>query len=64
MVWAAVTSKGVIGPYFLEGKVNAAKYEDMLKNFYIPALRRKGIAMKNVHFQHDGATVHCTDVYS
>ena len=60
MVWAAVTSKGIIGPYFFDGTVDGPKYKDMIKEYYIPALRRKRIPLKKVIFQQDGATIHCT----
>ena len=61
MVWAAITSRGVIGPFFLEGRVNAEKYKAMIKDEYLPELRRKRFTLRDVVFQQDGATVHCTD---
>jgi hypothetical protein len=62
-VWYAVAPFGVIGPYLFEENgvavtVTAAHYIDTLRNFFQPELRR-GINMRNVWFQQDGATVHC-----
>lgn len=62
IVWCAVGSMGIIGPYFFEDgngrslTVNSERYVEMLTNFLQPELHRRGI--ENVYFQQDGATAH------
>lgn len=62
-VWCAVGHFGIIGPYFFEENgvtvtVNSARYVHMLETYLKPQLRRRGINVKNVYFQQDGATAH------
>ena len=52
-VWCAITSKGIIGPYFFDGSVTAASYLEMLNDFLWPLVRHKGL-----YFQQDGAPAH------
>ncbi|GBM51053.1 hypothetical protein AVEN_123868-1 [Araneus ventricosus] len=33
MIWAAISTKGIIGPFFLEQMINAAKYLGILDEF-------------------------------
>ncbi|GBN12631.1 hypothetical protein AVEN_132279-1 [Araneus ventricosus] len=35
MAWAAISSKGIIGPFFLEQTINAAKYLGILDEFVV-----------------------------
>lgn len=62
IVWCAIGSMGIIGPYFFEDvngrsvTVNSERYVEMLINFLQPELHRRGI--ENVYFQQDGATAH------
>ena len=60
IVWCAVSMKGVLGPYFFDRKVTAARYGKMLeKGFALAkALQRHGIATRRAWFQQDGATPH------
>jgi transposase len=60
MVWCAITSDGIIGPYFFTGNVNAEIYLEMLRTYYIPELKKKKVDCSKNFFQQDGATVHCT----
>jgi hypothetical protein len=57
MIWAAVSSRYLFGPYFFEGYVNGDIYLDMLHTWLIPQLREKGI-MDRVWLQQDGAPAH------
>ena len=47
-VWAALSSSGIIGPFFFEednGKtetINSARYLELLKKKFVPALRQRG----------------------
>lgn len=66
-VWCAVSSNGIIGPYFFEDDdsravtVTSARYVQMLENFLIPELRRFPVN-ENTYFQQDGATSHTARV--
>lgn len=65
-VWAAMSSTGVIGPYFYEesGKtatVTAERYITILRTKFIPALR-KITDMDTVWYQQDGAAPHTANV--
>jgi hypothetical protein len=61
-VWCGVAFFGLIGPYFFEDSAIAAVtgtsdcYLEMLYNFLEPELRRRGIDLRNIWFQQDGAT--------
>lgn len=62
-VWCGVTKNYIIGPYFFEENgrtvtVNQNRYLRMLDTFFVPELRRKRIALKDILFQQDGATAH------
>lgn len=53
-VWAAISSQGIIGPFFFDDTVNGENYLDMLKTQFWPTVRRP----RNVYFQQDGAPPH------
>jgi len=38
-VWAGLLNNALIGPFFIDGNLNAAKYEDLLRNQIIPRER-------------------------
>lgn len=62
-VWAAMSSVGVIGPFFFESDgdvktINSDRYLSLLKTKFLPALRRKDIGINTIWFQQDGATPH------
>jgi hypothetical protein len=63
-VWAAMSSSGIIGPFFFEDEngdvetINSARYLNVLKRKFVPALRRKGADFNSIWFQQDGATPH------
>ena len=62
-VWVALSSAGVIGPCFFKekgenAKVNSERYIQLLKNKFMPALRRIAKNRENMWFQQDGATPH------
>lgn len=58
-VWAGIVNDIVIGPYFIEGRLNGAKYLDMLRQV-VPELLREVPEnyLHNLHYQHDGAPAH------
>ena len=55
-VWAAISSNGIIGPFFFEGTVNAKRYLDMLETQFFPALNHYN--QEDIYFQQDGAPCH------
>jgi len=58
-VWAGILNNRIIGPFFIEGNLNAASYEIMLRNQIIPAIRAiTGENFENTWFQQDGAPAH------
>lgn len=56
-VWAGIIDTHVVGPFFIEGTINAERYCQLLEERIIPALN-------NLHlegplwYQHDGAPAH------
>lgn len=62
-VWCALSSMGIIGPFFFEDErghavtVNANRYSEMLRSFFIPKVRELGLT-NETFFQQDGATSH------
>lgn len=66
-VWAALSSIGIIGPFFYEEDgetttVTSQRYLTILKKKFLPELRRRYIEMNNVWFQQDGATPHTAKI--
>lgn len=58
-VWAGILNNQIIGPFFVEGNLNAAVYEDMLRNEIVPAIRQiAGQNFEAIWFQQDGAPAH------
>lgn len=57
MVWAAMSAKHLVGPYFIAGKVTAESYITMLETQFVPDLEARGILMQS-HLQQDGAPAH------
>ena len=56
-VWAAMFRDQLIGPYFFESTVTQVSYLSMLKDFFIPSLR-KSRRLRKTYFQQDGAPPH------
>ena len=61
LVWCAITSRKVYGPYFFEESVNQHNYLHMLKTFFWPKHYRLKDA-KKYYFQQDGATPHTANL--
>lgn len=55
MVWGCFSAHGVGDIYRINGKVNAARYREILKHHMAQKYRKMG---KNVIFQHDNASSH------
>ena len=67
-MWIAISSNGIIGPYFFMGPnhqyltTDAARYERMLKSFFVPELYNL-CTLQNLDpflqwYMHDGASAH------
>ena len=67
IVWAAMSAKGIIGPYFHEDRrgravtVNSDRYCEMLRNFLASELQEFNGFNSGTWFQQDGATCHTPD---
>lgn len=53
-VWAAISSLGIIGPYFFEDTVTGEAYRHMLQTFFWPRVQQHD----QFYFQQDGAPPH------
>ena len=61
--WIALSSSGIIGPYFYEvggetATVTSDRYLHILSNRFLPELERRGIHALDIYFQQDGAAPH------
>lgn len=67
-VWAAMSARGIIGPYFFEDNmgravtVNSERYVEMLDNFLVPELQNFSGYNQRTWFQQDGATSHTSNM--
>lgn len=57
MVWAGISANHIIGPFFIEERITAEVYLDLLRTKLIPKLKELGI-LYSCHFQQDGAPAH------
>ncbi|MCL4142993.1 UNVERIFIED_CONTAM: hypothetical protein GTU68_009257 [Idotea baltica] len=67
-VWCAIGRNGISRPFLFEDEdenrvtVDTNRYIALMRKKFIPTLRRKrGVDMKSVIYQQDGAPPHCTD---
>lgn len=59
--WAGILGDFVIGPFYINGNLNGAKYLELLNTQIIPAVRAlPGIDINNTWFQQDGCPAHNT----
>lgn len=67
-VWCAMSSAGIIGPYFFQTArghtvtINSARYSEMIRHFFTPALQEFDGYNDQTWFQQDGATAHTAQV--
>jgi hypothetical protein len=57
MVWAAMSSDALIGPFFVTGRVTSEVYVHLLETKFLPALMQRNIHQRAI-FQQDGAPSH------
>jgi hypothetical protein len=61
-IWVALSSQSLIGPVFLNEKVNAKQYFLMLQNVFLPQLLANGLPLQKQRFMLDGVTPHTVNV--
>lgn len=60
-VWAGILGDRIIGPFFINGNLNGARYLNLLRDQIVPALQNlDGVNIENVWFQQDGCPAHNT----
>lgn len=59
LVWCAISADTLIGPFFMQQRINGDVYLNMLQEEFLPQLEAiKGDQINDVVFQQDGATPH------
>lgn len=59
-VWAAMSGRRLLGPFFFHDNINSESYLDMLRDYAIPQLREGAMCTRDQWFQQDGARPHTT----
>lgn len=57
LVWCAMSSNKIIGPFFFDSTVNASNYLKMLQEFFLPKHKKQKL-YRSYYFQQDGAPAH------
>ncbi len=57
MVWAAMSSKNLFGPFFVSGRITSDAYTDLLATRFLPPLKELNLQKKAI-FKQDGAPAH------
>lgn len=58
-VWAGILNNQLIGPFFIDGNLNAIQYENMLRMQIVPRIIEiTGANFEHTWFQQDGAAPH------
>lgn len=58
-VWIGMINNTIIGPIFINGNLNGARYLEMLRNQIVPAIEEQ-FNINQTWYQHDGCPAHCT----
>jgi hypothetical protein len=61
-VCVAISSRGVLGPIFLEETVSSGCYLSILHNTFVPQLLATGLPLQTLWFMQDGARLHTANV--
>ena len=61
LVWCAISSTHVFGPYFFDSTVNSTNYLEMLRTYFISRVDKTQEYGKS-YFQQDGARAHTATV--
>lgn len=59
-VWLGLMNTGLLGPFFIDGALDANKYLALLQDNIVPSIN--GLHLDNVWYQHDGAPAHSSRV--
>lgn len=57
-VWADILNNHIIGPFFIDGNLNANKYLNLLRENVLPAVHNLNINLQEIWFQQDGCPAH------
>lgn len=57
-VWAGILNNTVVGPFFIDGMLNAYKYLNMLNNDIIPTVHNANVNFEDIWYQQDGCPAH------
>lgn len=57
-VWAGILGNNIIGPFFIDGRLNSEAYIDLLSNEVFPTIAQVAEDIPTVWYQHDGAPAH------
>lgn len=60
MAWAGILGTTIIGPFFFDGNVNGDSYLEMITDYILPQIHRKGFDSMQICYMHDGAPAHIT----
>ncbi|CAG9854399.1 unnamed protein product [Phyllotreta striolata] len=55
-VWAGILGNHIVGPFFIEGTLDAQRYLALLQNEIIPAVCYLGVPLSSVWFQQGGGS--------
>lgn len=58
MVWAGMIGVNIIGPFFVDERVNTEVYLELLGDFILPRLQELNYDPEAIIYQHDGAPAH------
>lgn len=57
-VWAGILGDNIVGPFFIDGNLNAERYLQLLQQNVIPAVRNRNVNFDEIWFQQDGCPAH------
>ena len=57
--WIAISTHGIIGPFFFDDTVTKERYKDMLENSFIPHLSATGLPIHTVVHAGWSPSTHC-----
>ena len=60
MAWCGIVNDQIIGPFFFDAHVNGDTYLEMLIDYILPEIHRRGLDSSQICYMHDGAPSHIT----
>lgn len=57
-VWAGILGDNIVGPFFIDGTLNAERYLHLLQNSVVPAVRNLDVNFEEIWLQQDGCPAH------